>query len=201
MTHQSLPAAKAHLEKALGQLFDPIQATINGKTYESPGYYQQLDEAVFGMTGERCGGIAGMPMWPEAFDIRNEIDHQLHLWCNGKGTDTFVRAYLIGVRAWRPQDVEAIGEIVTQMEAWLIKIEEILNPQWRKELPNPCPECKERYSFRHSAGERVRSAALQIDHTGCRCQNCRTHWTPDQFGLLGRVLGYKPDDTVGDTSA
>ena len=192
----NLPAAKARLDKAIGQLFDPIEAHINGRYVEAPSLYQQLVEAKAGQTGERCGGTAGMPLWPDALDLATRIDTRLHELNQGRGHDTYDRAYLLDVRAWKVEDTEHVETIATEIESWATTITNLLNPERKISLPNPCPQCQVAVVHRQSAGEKIRTAALHIDNQGCHCLNCKTRWTPEYYTHLARVLGYKPADGI-----
>jgi len=194
----NLPGAKAHLDKAIGQLFDPIQAHINGRYVEAPSLYQQLVESKAGQTGERCGGNAGMPLWPDALDLATRIDTRLHELNQGRGHDTYDRAYLLDVRTWKVEDTELVESLAVEMESWATAITNLINPQPKWSIPAPCPQCQHRWIHRPSAGEQIRQPALQLTPEGCQCMNhqCRAKWGPGQLEHLALVLGYEKPDGV-----
>jgi len=198
MTYQSLPAAKAHLDKAITQLFDPIYTTINGRQHEANSLYTQLVDAKAGQTGERCGGTAGMPLWPDAADLQIRIDTQLHEWNQGRGFNTSDRVYLLEVRAWKIEDVDLIETIATRMDEWANAIDNLLNPKPHWSVPAACPQCNYRWVYRHSAGEQVRQPALQITTDGCQCQNhqCKASWGPEKFQFLANLLGFEKPEGI-----
>lgn len=196
MSDGNLPAARSRLDRAIGAVFDPIYDHTGTKTLVAPSLYRQLVEAIPGITGERSGSRAGIPLWVDALDCRNEIVTWLATW-QPHGRTPEDRLRQIEERKFRPQDVEFMDGMSAVMEQWPGKIKAILYPDWHKTLPQPCPSCNTATVYRRdSSGDQIRHAALQIDRDGCKCLSCRATWPPEQFGLLARVLGYEPSVDV-----
>ena len=192
----NLPAARARLDKAISAVFAPIYDRTNNETRVAPSLYTQLVDAIPGVTGERSGSRAGMPLWVDALDCRNEIITWLATW-QPKGRTAEDRLRQLEGRPWRPQDVGCMDGISAEMEKWPGKIRAIIYPERHWAIPAPCPACGATIVYRRdSSGEEVRQAALQIDSAGCRCQRCRAWWPPDRFAHLARVLGYEPDASL-----
>jgi hypothetical protein len=173
MTDGNLPAALTHLNNALSALFQP-----QGRHIDS--LYEQLEQAIPGTgngNGHHTPG-SSPPLNLDAVDLKNEIDTALTIW-------------KLDQRKWRPQDTKAIHQATRHITTWTQQIRALLDPTPHKTLPNPCPECGQRYAYRHnSSGEYVRQGALQINHHGCECLKCHTRWPPEHFQLLAGVLGY-----------
>jgi hypothetical protein len=75
-----------------------------------------------------------------------------------------------------------------EIQRWTLSAGELLTPELRVFLREPCPRCGERWAVRRdSAGELVR--VLKVSETGCRCQACGAFWSSDRFEWLARLLG------------
>lgn len=192
----NLPAALNNLTHAVTALTEPRPQLVDGRLLKQPSWYMQLWDAVSGEqsnTGGGGGSKSRPPFWTDAFDTLNEIDTAVAVWQPAyTGTPPTVgRLHTLQAHKWRPQDVRAITQITAALQAWVITIETLLNPQPKWTLPNPCPACGTTTIHRRDgAGEMVRQPALQIGPNGCTCQHCRYTWAPAYFTHLAAVLGF-----------
>lgn len=193
----NLPAALHALELAVDALTGTQSARINDRWVYGPSKYMQLRDAVTGEqlnTGGGGGGKSRPPMWVDSWDLMNEIDQTLEAWQPAfDGVPATVgRLRCILARKWRPMDCRSIEQITTAIQAWVMQIDELLNPPRRWTLASPCPSCNTTTVYRRDGGgEMVRQPALQITPTGCVCVKCRASWAPEYFTHLARVLGYE----------
>ena len=58
----------------------------------------------------------------------------------------------------------------------------------RVTLRQPCPSCGAGHAYRDSGGEQVRSRALRVTETGCKCLACGASWPAEKF-VAGAVAG------------
>ena len=104
--------------------------------------------------------------------------------------DTVERLHQLAGRGWRPQDCHLIDTYSGEIERWTVSAAELLTPELRVFLREPCPCCGARWAVRRdSAGELVRVRVLKVSESGCRCQACGAFWSPDRFEWLARLLG------------
>lgn len=99
---------------------------------------------------------------------------------------------MLRARPWGPEDIARIGKIRDAITSWTKRITALLEPEPVKFVAAACPACGTDIVYRNdSAGERVRQPALKlVTGTGCTCQNCGTHWGPQLYLHLCRVLGF-----------
>jgi hypothetical protein len=77
-----------------------------------------------------------------------------------------------------------------RIERWVLAAAELLAAEPRVYLHTPCPRCAQGFAYhRDGADERVRTRALRVDASGCRCLACGATWSPDRFHWLARLLG------------
>lgn len=198
----NLPQARRHLSDAISRLCDPKPQTLDGAIHWVESFYQQLCDAIPGSQGTRSAvPQSSPPLNIDASELRREIDTALAIWEPRPPLDaadddpphiTIIRLKAIEKRGWRPQDVTAIEQLTTNIQAWVVAINRLLYPEPQWSLPNPCPACNVAIVHRrNSAAEIVRQPALQISANGCVCQNCRHEWAPNLFRHLAGVLGYE----------
>jgi hypothetical protein len=195
MADGNITAARQKLAKAIADLIDPQHRTIlrdNGTTRHTTiaSRYQHLQDSLGGQQVEtKAGGQARLPIWADAMDALTEIDQTVTRWCK-RGTNTTQRLGHIDNHTFRPQDTDLVTDWARQLNSWINRIDQLLEPESTKEVLAPCPSCGQRYHYRIQAGERVREAALQVTGaTGCTCLCCKTNWGPQQYLFLLRLIG------------
>lgn len=200
----NLPEARRELGNAISTLIDPKPHHDNetDTTRWVESLYIQLIEEVPGQQGTGHGVPRSIPpLCLDAADLLNEIDTAVACWEPRPQLDasndnpppiTVIRLTTIEKRRWRPQDVNGINQIISNINSWVASIKQLLTPQRHWTLPNPCPACDTAVVYRKdSAGELVRQPALQIGPNGCECQRCHNKWAPEYFSHLARTLGYQ----------
>jgi hypothetical protein len=197
------PAIK-HLGDAIHRLTGQQSRFLDGKLLYTESRYMQLRDATAGEqvnSGGGGGSKSQPPVWLDAVDLLNEIDTAVEILQPAfTGVPpTIGRLRWIEARKWRPQDTGQIERITRAVAEWAHEIDALLDPPQRWTLPDPCPACNQTTAYRRdSGGERVRTAALQIDPTGCRCAACGAVWEPTKFEWLGKLLGReKPEGVIG----
>ena len=197
----SLPDAIDQLYVATAALIDPIKQLVNGAVMAAPSLYQALVGEIPARSGDGTNrGIArSLPtVWVDALDLRNQIDDRVKVW-QPKGSSTPGRLRLLASRRWRPQDTRVVKDHAAEIQQWSMSITAILEPQPVKTIAAACPACGSRYQYRMQAGERVRTAALSITASvGCTCGVCGSHWQPERFLFLCRLLGFAKPQGVLD---
>lgn len=212
----NLPAARRRLEYAISALCEPKPVTVHrddGSTHITwlDSAYSQLLDAVSGQTGERSGGAASAPLWPDMLDIRKKIDKQVAKWnpeyplpdvADDEPTPTTVaRLWAINARKWRVEDVDLVESRTAIIDGWVKEIAEKLNPEPVIFLmaPSPakgaasCTACGTDYVWRKDPSDNnkpKRQPALRVTKDGCRCQACHANWAPGSLRLLAAALGY-----------
>jgi hypothetical protein len=76
-----------------------------------------------------------------------------------------------------------------RLQRWAIAAAELVAPEPRVYLRQPCPRCGASHAYRDSSGEHVRAPALRVSETGCECLACGGYWDSGQFHWLARLLG------------
>jgi hypothetical protein len=195
-----LPAALRRFDKAITALAGPQPQIIDTRLRYTDSRYEQLHRAVRGQQGRRFGGTNTIPLWTDALDLLTDITHTVRAWYQHGRTDddpptaptVLGRLDTIALRAWRPQDVHVLDDYSTRIDAWTAAIDTLLDDVHTMELTVACPACATRTVQRDRGGEMVNKAALQINADGCHCLECRTHWAPEYFRHLARVIGCPP---------
>lgn len=110
------------------------------------------------------------------------------------------------VDAWRKagRDDPAVWYELDQLPAsalarqWVERIEALLTPPQKREIPGKCPACDESHVLRVKDGETIRSTAMAFlrDREGrtteARCAACGARWLPAQFEWLARAVNARP---------
>lgn len=211
MSAEPIPNEDGALRPALQALEDAVHALCgtqssfqaNRLVYGASRYLQLMD-AVEGATINTGGGGGSKsrpPMWVDAYDLLAEVDLAVECWQPAfEGVPPTVgRLNCIVARSWRPQDCRQIQQITTAVEAWVLSINELLDPPPRWTLPYPCPNCAAKTVYRRdSGGEMIRQPALSVStETGVLCLKCKAHWPHGKLLFLGRLLGSLPSN-VGE---
>lgn len=198
----NLPAARQELSNAISALIDPKPEHHQGTTHWRDSLYDQLTDEIPGGQGNASRvPQSSPPLCIDATELKHEIDTTVSTWEPRPPIDannptpphiTIIRLQTLEKRGWRPQDTHTITQITNNLQTWANGIKNLLNPQPRWHLPNPCPACAVAVVYRkNSAAETVRQPALQIGPAGCKCQNCHHEWAPEYFQHLANVLGYQ----------
>lgn len=198
----NLPAALDQLHAAVAAICDPIKGWFTQGTMQAPSLYQQLVDDLPARAGESPGRFHGSstpPVFMDALHLRTSIDRTVQEWCPA-GTSTPDRLRRMAAARWRPQDAERLSGHANELQRWAASIKAVLDPEHVKSVKAPCPVCGVKTVYRtNKAGERVRQAALQlVTEVGCTCLACDTHWPPDQYMWLVKLLGFDtPAGVVG----
>lgn len=211
----NLPAARQRLGNAISALIDDKPHTIQHDTQGTrvewvQSLYTQLADAVHtgpGQDGAYLGVPASKPpLWTEAADILRDIDKTIRKWQPDPGIfdgdltnenpptpETIRRLRTIDTQRWRPQDANQLEQWAHRLEKWANQIrDELIDPESRKTLNDPCPACDVKTVYRMVDGENVRQPALRITTERCWCLNCGADWIfPGHLAHLCRLLGYE----------
>ncbi len=198
----SLPDAIQRLKRAIHQLTDPIRTHVPGHgVIESPDDWSQLVSAV----GEaRRGEVSGRrhatstaPVWADALDLQAEVERETRKWFP-ELDDVPARLRALAEHRWAPADAEWVDAAARQINVWLARSRQLVDPRPVKTISAACPSCSSTTVYRFdSTGERVRQPALQlVGDLGCTCLACGAHWAPSHYMLLCRVLGFQLPDGV-----
>lgn len=198
----TFPQAVNDLHDAIAALIDPRPIMDGNRTLWNDSIYIELRKAIYGHRAgvTRQPSEPQPPVWIDGLDLLVVIDNQTAKWQrNGIGPRhiTVNRLHHIADRKWRPQDSDLITDIATRIKSWIKTYETLTAEERPKSLPNPCPRCSEKWSWRTVDGERVKQPALQVTTERCICLSCGATWAPSQFAFLARMLGYqKPEGVV-----
>ncbi|CAM3430974.1 hypothetical protein [Tsukamurella hominis] len=173
------------------------------RIHEQDCRYQQLRAHLAGQQGSGNGNThRSLPaVWADAVDVLRDIDTTVTAWQPDPGPfdgdlthaptpEAVRRLRLLEARPWAPANTTDLTVAARALERWAKQIDDLLDPPPRIDLAAPCPACGESIAYRRdSAGETVRSAALQVSSDGCTCLCCHYTWTPDYFTHLARTIG------------
>jgi hypothetical protein len=187
-TDGPLPLAKRRLGDAVHALADPQPVAINGGYRWTDSVYVGLRGALRGSKAGRGGLVRSAPCRIEILTLCVEIDTTVAGWEPGKTTPDRLRQH--AARSFRPQDTALIDQHCGRIERWVLAAAELLTAEPRVYLHARCPRCSERFAYhRDGADERVRTRALRVSESGCRCLACGATWGPDRFHWLARLIG------------
>lgn len=195
MTDGNIQAAKKQLHDAVDKLCAPRPSIIQHRMRYAPSLYTALRQDLAGTQGDHKSHAKSQPpIWIDACQLLDEIDTQARKWLPDHSIrmDTPARLLIIAAKPWRPQDTDTVTTMTNTVLRWCDTITNLLDPQSVKTISAACPSCGRRTVFRKdSAGETVRQPALRITgNTGCQCQACKAHWTPDKYVFLCKLLGF-----------
>ena len=186
-----LPAALDRLNHAVTALADPAKGWIAGAVRLAPSLYDQLVADIPARAteqGRRCYSASTPVVHLDATDLRHDIDDTVRHW--HPGTDTVDRLHRLTTARHRPQDVDRLDRHTADLQRWTAAIGSLLEPAHVKTVSAPCPACQATHVYRMKAGEQVRQPALQIIAAdGCTCLACKTHWPPERYMLLAKIIG------------
>jgi hypothetical protein len=186
-----LPLARRRLNDAVHALADPVPLWADGVCRWSDSVYVRLRGALRGAPVSRTTTYRRSKP-PCRFDVLAllvSIDAAVCTW-EPDAKNTVERLHQLAGRGWRPQDCALIAGYCSEIERWTLSAAELLTPELRVFLREPCPRFGERWTVRRdSAGEQVRVRALKVSEAGCKCLACGAFWGPDRFEWLARLLG------------
>lgn len=188
---RALPQAIRDLGDAVRKLTAPQHRYLGDALRTAPSRYHQLCAEIAGTQGENHAPPKSMPpLWLDAAQLIADIDRQARRWEPGPD-GTVSRLRVIADKTWRPQDTELVFSMSITVGKWCDTIDALLDPVSVKDVSAACPACGAKHIYRNKDGERVRQSALQIvTETGCTCQACDTHWGPELYLHLARVIGF-----------
>ncbi len=192
-------ATVERLAAAVHGFASPLTAWMGGRVRTAPSLYEQLLQAIPAGRGEsfsRPQGMAGVPVWPKALDLRTDIDAAVGGWCPGRGSVPERLRQLASAR-WRPQDAEVVERYCADLERWAGAVRALLDPDPVLAVSAACPQCGADVARVKRDGEWVRQAALQVVvGTGCKCLLCGAFWAPDKYLMLMAELGLSMPEGV-----
>jgi hypothetical protein len=187
-TDGPLALARRRLGDAVAALADPQAVAVNGAYLWADSTYVALRGALRGSKSGRTGALRSAPCRIEILTLCVEIDTTVAGWEPGKTTPD--RLHQHAARSFRPQDCALIDQHCGQVERWVLAAAELLAAEPRVYLHARCPRCAAADAYhRDGAGERVRTRALRVSESGCRCLACGASWGPERFHWLARLLG------------
>lgn len=138
-----------------------------------------------------------LEMWADCYDLAVEIDRRVAKFhpapADCHPDPTTARLMVIAEDSYRPQDVDMLAALSTDLLGFAADINNLLLPELVVYLPKPCPICDTEWvKRRDKSGEIVNTRALSIrgDNGAC-CAHCRTRWqTIGELAILGRMIGY-----------
>ncbi len=196
---RTLPQARRSLEDAVVKLVQPQHRVIAEKLRTAPSRYHQLAGELAGTQGDTHTPAKSIPpLWIDATQLLADIDTQTRRW-EPRHNDTPARLSQIAHRSWRPQDVDLVSLIASQVSRWCDSIDKLLEPEHVKHIADAaCPSCNKKHFYRKdSAGDTVRQPTLQIiTSQGCECVACGAYWGPEKYLFLCKLLGFDMPDGV-----
>lgn len=189
-----LPVAVDRLHAAVCGLVDPRKQMAGGAVQIAPSLYDALVDEIHpnarSVEYSAAVGRSLPPVWVDALDQKRAIDDRARRWSPSQPS-TPARLREIAARRWRPQDTRKIREMTEEIRSWSVAVRTLLDPPRVFTVAAPCPACGTRSVHRQVAGESVRTPALQlVANTGCTCLACHTHWAPEKYLFLCRLLGF-----------
>ena len=167
MTDGNIVAAKKKLGDAVQRLCERRPGMHGTRTVYQASLYNTLLGDLAGTQGDaRTPAKSIPPLWIDAVILLQIIDTKAAGWCGKPGTT---------------------------VDGWCESIQHLIDPERVKHISAPCPQCDTAIVWRKdSAGETVRQPALKVvTETGCTCQACGTHWGPEYYLHLCRLLGFE----------
>ena len=187
---QPLVLARNRLADAVAALADPQPVCDGGVGRWLPPVYSRLRAEMVPrpVAGRRIVPGSRPPCRSDVLAWVCEVDATVAGWQDGAGTVD--RLHRLRARAWAPEACAEVAAMAVVVQRWAVGAAELLGdapPVVALRLP--CPSCGTRFTYRQSAGERVRSWALQVSEAGCRCSACDACWEPERFEFLAKLLG------------
>jgi hypothetical protein len=189
---ENILAAKAKFERAVKSLTAPRPAVYHDTTVWVPSLWSVLVSELAGVQGDSKTPAKSIPpVHIDAVQLKADIEAQTRKW-EPKAPDPVAGLHWLAGKGWRPQDTDLVFGMARTVTGWADKIVAIIEPESTKFVDAACPSCGRRTVYRRdSAGEIVRQPALKIvAATGCTCQHCDAHWSPDRYLFLCRLLGF-----------
>lgn len=197
MADQNIVAGRNRLSKAVHRMTDRRPGLAGTRTAYQPSLYDTLAADLAGTQGDSRTPAKSMPpCWLDAVQVKADIDNVTYRWWP-QPSSTTARLLILADQKWRPDDTTHVLAMAKTIESWCDTITALLDPIPVKTVFAPCPNCGTKHVYRQHNGEEVRQPALQlVAHTGCTCQACKTHWPPDKYQFLARLLGFQPPEGV-----
>ena len=189
---------------ARNRLHDAIHA-LTEPTYHNhhpiPARYTQLRDGIANpaISGHHHTPAASMiPAQIDCLKLAIHIDNRVTILTRGtpnRPSSVIDRLQQLTTHKWRPQDIEHVETLTTEINSWVKKIDDLFGPK-PVYLKQPCPHCGHNTAHKlNDEGDTIRTPALAltIEHNEhppmARCQHCHDAWTgPQQLKLLARML-------------
>ena len=185
---------RRRLDDAVHALADPLPVWDDGVCRWADAVYTRLRAALPGgkLVRGRYVPSSRLPCRGDVLDLLIQVDVTVGSW-EPHGKSTIDRLHQLAGRGWRPQDCALIDGYCDALERWTASAAELLAESPRVFLREPCPSCGERFAYRRdSGGELVRTRALRVSESGCKCFGCGAFWAPERFEWQARLLGCEP---------
>jgi hypothetical protein len=186
------------LHLARNQLADAISALTDPTHHQGhplPSRYDQLRDAITdahisGHTRTQAAHI--IPAQIDCLKLAIHIEQRTRKISYNPCTTVVGCLKHLTTRKWRPQDIDHLQHITTEIGSWSKAIDDLFAPK-PVYLPDPCPQCGHTWTRRkNDDGDTIRTRALAITAAaGAVCQQCHAHWPPADLMFFGRVLGYR----------
>jgi hypothetical protein len=139
-----------------------------------------------------------IPAQIDCLKLAIHIDNRTTILTRGtpnRPSSVIDRLQQLTTHKWRPQDIEHVETLTTEIASWVKKIDDLFGPK-PVYLKQPCPHCGHNTAHKlNDEGDTIRTPALAltIEHNErppmARCQHCHDAWTgPQQLKLLARML-------------
>lgn len=205
-----------HLHAAW-QLFDAAVTRLIGPRHDivvddlgnrvvttAPSMYEEMRAELAGRQGTSFGGVArSMPAcWIDGVDWFRLVDGTVAIWAPGGTGETPERLEYLLEWAWQPADYLWLRTAAEDIEGWVQEAEQLIAGRNRFEVTAPCPACgASEATHVDSAGEHVRSAALQVSMAGVSCLACGHEWGLQGVLAFAKSLGCTPLDGIDPGNA
>lgn len=192
-TERELPAMVQDLDDAVYALTKVQTHRLeDGGVFTSPSLYVQMQQAVHGVVNGSSGVTAFRskpPLWIDGIDWIYRIEKKVREWLPNQDGHTLTLLLALPEHNWTPSQVDEVGQIAHTIRGWVRQAETMLSGESEMEVRKPCPECGQKYVYRHAAGETVRQPALTVSTRGARCRHCGEEWDAKHLEFLARLLG------------
>lgn len=171
----------------------------DGTVFTSPSLYVQMQQSVNGVVNGSSGVTSfrsKAPLWIDGIDWIYRIEKKVREWLPHMDGHTLTLLLALPEHKWTPSQAGDVAEIAHTIRGWVRSAQAMLSGESEMEVvKKPCPECGQKYIYRHAAGENIKLPALTISTKGARCRHCGEEWGPELLEFLARLLG---EDSVDE---
>lgn len=196
---RELPALIQDLDDAVYDLTKVQTIRMDdGGIFTSPSLYVQMQQAVQGAVGGANGATefrSKPPLWIDGIDWIYRIEKKVRETLPNHQGHTLTLLLALPEQKWTPSQVEEVAALTHTIRGWVRQAEVMLGEESQMEVvKKPCPECNQKYVYRHLAGENIKQPALTISTKGARCRHCGAEWPPTMLEFLARLMGEESVD-------